>query len=131
MSQETNHKGVNDTKRFLVTLEREEKIITRFVVRISGGQLFGLNAFVYLLLIQVLLMTALATFLYFIKNSWQPGALEIYFVAFAFTVLLAFALRSWFQILKIRRINRMLQSLSQTVEEERRIAEDFINNNEN
>ncbi len=131
MSQETNHKGVNDTKRFLVTLEREEKIITRFVVRISGGQLFGLNAFVYLLLIQVLLMTALATFLYFIKNSWQPGALEIYFVAFAFTVLLAFALRSWFQILKIRRLNRMIHSLSQTVEEERRIAEDFIDNSEN
>ena len=131
MSQETNHKGVNDTKRFLISLEKEEKTITRFIARIGREQFFGLNAHVYLLLIQVFLIVALATLLYFIKNSWQLDALEIYLATFAFTVLLVFALRGLFQVLRIRRLNRMLRSLSQTVEEERRTAENFIDNNEN
>jgi len=44
MSRETNHKGVNEAKRFLITLEREQKIIARFVAGIDRRQPFGLNA---------------------------------------------------------------------------------------
>jgi len=131
MSRETNHKGVNEAKRFLITLEREQKIIARFVAGIDRRQPFGLNASYYLLLIEVLLMAALATSFFYVIVYRQLGTMEIYLVANAVAVLTAFVIRRWFKMLKTRRAKRIMESLSRTVEEERRAAEYFIGNNEN
>jgi len=120
-----------EAKRFLITLEREQKIIARFVAGIDRRQPFGLNASYYLLLIEVLLMAALATSFFYVIVYRQLGTMEIYLVANAVAVLTAFVIRRWFKMLKTRRAKRIMESLSRTVEEERRAAEYFIGNNEN
>lgn len=131
MSLETDRKAVNDAKRFLVTLEKEEKIIARFTDEIARRQPFGLNASYHLLLIEVLLMAALAVFLFYVISYRRLSITEIYLTAFAVAIISAFVTRSGLNTLKIRRVKKMLESLSRTVEEERRAAEDFIGRNEN
>lgn len=131
MCQETNRKGINDAERFLITLEKEEKIIARFVAGIDRRQPFGLNASYHLLLIEVLLMTSLVVSLFYVISYRQLGTIEIYLMVFAVTVLAAFVIRRWLYMLKVRRVKRIMESLSRTVEEERRATKDFIGRNEN
>ena len=122
--------NINRAKRDLNLLERDEQILLRTRTKIGQNQPFGLIRFpFYLFLGQILLLLiSIMISYYFLIPLDTIGAVEIFLSATTLFILFSTVYQG-INLLHTRRMEKLIENLKKTIEEEKQESEDFLSHN--